>query len=80
MGGKQRKDLRKLNPNIQNKINETFVLLSINPFVGKTMHGQLKKKRSIHLWPYRIIYEIHEKVKIIKIFSIGHRQGIYKNL
>ena len=46
MGGKQRKDLKKLNPNIQNKINETFVLLSINLFVGKTMHGQLKKKRS----------------------------------
>ncbi len=80
MGGKQRKDLKKLNPNIQNKINETFVLLSINLFVGKTMHGQLKKKRSIRLWPYRIIYEIHEKEKKIKIFAIGHRQGVYKKL
>lgn len=52
-------------------------LLAENPFIGEKLWGRLQGKRKIKIHPYRIIYEIDKKGRIIIILETGHRQGIY---
>ena len=43
------------------------------PYLGEKMTGDMEDKRKIKVWPYRIIYEIEENIKLIKIKEIEHR-------
>ncbi len=57
------------------KIIKKLELLSLYPYSGKILKGELDGLRSFRAWPYRIIYEI--KNKSIIILSISHRQSAY---
>lgn len=59
------------------RIIKAIDLLAQNPFMGEKLWGKLKGKRKIRIYPYRIIYEIINKNRIIIIVETGHRQGIY---
>lgn len=62
----------------QNRIVKALDAIAVNPFYGEKMMGKLADKRKIRVWPYRIIYRIDEKSKIVIVVEVGHRQGIYK--
>lgn len=68
--------LKKLPKREVKKILRKLNTLTTDPYVGKMLKGELEGLRSLRAWPYRIIYEI--KGKSIIIFSIAHRQGVYK--
>lgn len=61
----------------QSRIIKALDAIVENPFYGEKMMGKLKDKRKIRIWPYRVIYKLDEKNKVIVIVEIGHRQGIY---
>ncbi len=52
--------------------------LKANPFNGEKMTGKLASKRKIRVWPYRIIYSIDKKKRIVVITQVAHRQGVYQ--
>jgi addiction module RelE/StbE family toxin len=52
--------------------------LSINPFIGKKLHGEYQGYYSIRVWPYRIIYTILKQELFVIVVGIGHRQGVYQ--
>lgn len=58
------------------RINQALVMLEVDPFYGERMTGKLQNNRKIRLWPYRIIYKIDEKKKIVIIVEVGHRGGL----
>lgn len=60
------------------RIKEAVDELKGTPYIGEKMWGKLKGKRKIRIWPYRIIYVVYEKERMIKILRIAHRQGVYK--
>lgn len=62
----------------QIKIRKKLTSLESNPTEGKKLAGELHGIRSLRVWPYRILYEIHEKKQLIIIHKIAHRQGVYK--
>lgn len=72
---KQYKSLPKAD---QAKIHKKLIALEQNPYEGKKLAGELEGIRSLRAWPYRILYEINEKRKIIAVHKIAHRQGVYK--
>jgi mRNA-degrading endonuclease RelE of RelBE toxin-antitoxin system len=61
---------------VQKKVRKQLNLLEKNKIIGKKLHGDLKNKYSIRVWPYRIIYQIINKEKWV--IDILHRQGVYK--
>lgn len=73
-----RKHYRHLPKAGQMKIRKKLIVLEGNPLAGKKLEGQIAGYRSLKAWPYRIIYSIDEKQKIITVKSILHRQGVYK--
>lgn len=76
---KAQKNLSKIPLPWQQRIIITIDLLAENPYMGEKMWGKFKDCFKIRIWPYRIIYEIFKKKKIIYIRRIDHRGGtIYK--
>jgi len=62
----------------QIKIHKKLMILESNPYEGKKLEGELQGIRSLRAWPYRILYEINEKRKLVVIHKIAHRQGAYQ--
>ena len=77
---KAAKSLEKIDKRIKNKIQPVLLRLRGEPYLGKQLGGELKGYRSIRIWPFRIIYEVQEHQKLIKIVAIGHRQGVYHKI
>ena len=62
----------------QKRIIQAIDVLKSNSSYGEKMWGKLKDHRKIRVWPYRIIYRIYPRQKIIYVEHIAHRQGAYK--
>lgn len=71
------KALNKLNEKDQIKIKRILLELSLDPYIGKKLKGDLEGEYTVRAWPYRIIYKIIKKELIIIVVKIGHRQGVY---
>ncbi len=76
---KAKKSLRKLPPNIQNRIKEAVDNLAneSKPLGCKKLVGNTSYR--IRVGNYRIIYDIEDDVLIITIIKIGHRKDVYDN-
>ena len=61
----------------QKRIAQAIDALKKDPFYGEKMWGKLKNRRKIRVWPYRIIYRLYPRQKIIYIERIAPRQGAY---
>lgn len=75
---KEQKDLSKIDVRYKNRIERTIGLLVDKPLSGKKISGLHKHRYTIRVWPYRIVYEVDKRRKIVLIIRIGHRQGVYK--
>jgi mRNA interferase RelE/StbE len=75
---KVQKELKKIDSHYQKKIRIAFLALAGDPHIGKKLEGNYEGQWSLRVWPYRIIYEIHERKLIVLIIRVGHRQGVYK--
>lgn len=60
------------------KVARKLLQLEVSPFAGKKLAGQLQEKYSLKAWPYRIIYIMDNKKKLIQVEIIEHRQRVYK--
>lgn len=72
------KELQKLPQKDRRRIVAAFDLLREHPFEGKKLEGDHEGAWSLRVWPYRILYVIHEKIITVTILRIAHRQGVYK--
>ena len=73
------KALLKLPKNIITKVIEAIRSLAINPRPqgSRKLKGQ-KEAYRIRVNVYRIIYEIHDRLVLIKVLKIGHRKDVYR--
>jgi mRNA interferase RelE/StbE len=73
------KQLKAIPETYQNKINEQLDLLEKTPFPPgcKKLTGMSNTYR-VRVGVYRIIYEVFQKVLLIQIINISHRQDAYK--
>jgi mRNA interferase RelE/StbE len=70
------KDLKKLSPDIRNRIKLAVLRkLSKNPKLGKPMRQTLKGYRSLRVYNYRVIYRVTNQT--VFILSIAHRATVY---
>ena len=71
-----KKNLKKIPFLWRDRIERAIDILEDNPFYGEKMSGGLKDRRKIRIWPYRIIYRLYPKQKIIYVERIDHRGSI----
>jgi addiction module RelE/StbE family toxin len=80
-----KKDIKKLDPKVTELIqSHYFPIIKSDPFQAENLSGQFSKLKSYHFKymtvDYRIIYEIYNEEKIIRILMIGKRENFYKKL
>lgn len=75
--GPSLKQFRKLNHEQRKKVALGVEKIKNDPLTGKKLEGELKHLRSVRAWPYRILYEVFLKEKVIRVSSIEHRQSVY---
>ncbi len=75
---KAEKELYKIPFPWQKRIVQAIDALEKDPFYDEKMWGKFKDQRKIRIWPYRIIYRIYPRQKIVYIECISHWQGVYK--
>jgi len=70
--------LSTLHPDNKKLIKATLHELKKNPYLGDELQEELFSFRSLKPKRYRIIYNVDDEKKIIKIFYIGHRRDVYE--
>ena len=63
---------------MKRRIDAAIKKLETNPYVGKTLRGELMGKRSLRVGDYRVIYMIDEPQKTVILFTVEHRKAVYE--
>lgn len=71
------KAFRKYDKLIKQKVDLAIRQLEVDPYVGKTLRGNLAGKRSIRSGDYRVLYGVNEVEKIVILYDTGHRKKAY---
>ncbi len=72
------KNHKKLSHQTKNRIKQNIKQILINPYIGIPLIGNLRGLWKGRVGKYRIIYEIHNRNKIVIFHDVGLRKGIYK--
>ena len=75
---KAKKEIAALPKKDRQRIIAAFEILRENPFAGKRLEGKYEGAWSLRVWPYRIIYTIHQDIVTVTVLRVGHRQGVYQ--
>lgn len=75
---KARKSLSKIPRPFRHRIIAALLKLGNNPYLGEPLQGEFRGKYSLHIHPYRIIYEVYKKEMIVFVIRICHRGRAYK--
>ena len=74
---KAKRQLGNLPKSEAKKVARKLFQLERSPFTGKKLAGKLQTRYSLKAWPYRIIYVVDKRRKIVQVEIIEHRQGVY---
>lgn len=74
------KNLKKTNHKFREKISLTLLKIQENPFIGKSLKGWHEKLFTVRVWPFRIVYQLDQKSRVINVISIKHRKDVYRGL
>lgn len=72
------KELSRLPLSIQHKIVRAFDQIVQNPLIGPKLNGELENYRKKRVGDYRIIYHFDSTSRLVIVYKIEHRQGVYK--
>ena len=80
-----KQDVKKLQPKVIQLIQEHYLpLIKEDPYQSENLSNKFSNLKSYHFKyigvDYRIIYQIFEDEKIIRLLMIGSRENFYKKL
>ena len=72
--------IRHLPPDLRRAVRGAIDALSRNPALGEPL-----RREQEGLWKYpakrfRIVYSIDRRDRVVRIFAVGHRRGIYETV
>ena len=70
-----RSQFRDLDPRLVDAVLEALTILEAEPEVGRRLRGRLEGLLSLRIGAYRILYEVRESGKTVRVLSIRHRGG-----
>ncbi|WP_456487493.1 type II toxin-antitoxin system RelE family toxin [Candidatus Alkanophaga liquidiphilum] len=67
-----------LSREVQDRIVEKLKALQERPELGKPLKGKLRGLRSLRVGKYRIIYQVDEDSKVVRVITVGRREEVYE--
>jgi mRNA interferase RelE/StbE len=74
-----RRDLLDLGWPLIDAIEDALGLLESEPFAGKALRGKLRGLYSLRVGAYRILYQVVDEGKTVRVAAIRHRSTSYGN-
>jgi mRNA interferase RelE/StbE len=65
-------------PSLYQRAARALDELERNPFQGKSLKGELKRRFSYRIGSYRILYRVQRHLLLVIVIDIGHRRAIYR--
>lgn len=80
MSARARRDLDGVPPRIVHAIIEFLYgdLAAAPRRVGKPLHRELAGLLSARRGPYRILYEVDDDVRVVRVLRVDHRADVYR--
>jgi mRNA interferase RelE/StbE len=72
------KDILKINRSAQITITQAISLLADEPRPTGCIKLKGREAWRIRVGDYRVIYEINDKILIVKVVTVSHRRDVYK--
>jgi mRNA interferase RelE/StbE len=73
------KDLRRLSPEVHDRVIAAIRALAANPRpTGCRKLAGSKNDWRIRVGEYRVIYEIADEIRIVRVNRVRHRGGVYR--
>jgi mRNA interferase RelE/StbE len=72
-----RTELLELNWPLIDAIQDALGLLERDPLVGHALRGRLRGLRSLRVGTFRVIYQLAEGEKTVRVLAIRHRSVAY---
>lgn len=69
--------MARLEPKLYRRIANALDAIQLNPYVGKSLKGQLRNRYSYSVGNHRIISFIKKNILIVFVIDISHRNNIY---
>jgi mRNA interferase RelE/StbE len=73
-----RVELLELNWPLIDAVQDALALLEREPFAGHKLQGRLQGLRSLRVGTYRIIYQLAEGDRTVRVATIRHRSLVYR--
>ena len=70
--------LMKAQPAIGARVARAIDRIVGDPMLGSALKGELKGLMKYRVGPYRIIYEVQQRLLLIVVIDIGHRKEVYR--
>lgn len=72
--------IRHLAPDLRRSVKQALRALSSDPFAGEPLLRELEGLRKYGVRRFRIVYQIDQGHRIIRIFAVDHRREIYQQI
>jgi mRNA interferase RelE/StbE len=74
-----RREFDRLPMSVAAAVLETLAAIAENPLrLGKPLMLEHEGRYSARRGPYRIIYELDEQQRVVRVLAIGHRRDVYR--
>jgi mRNA interferase RelE/StbE len=73
------KDLRRLSSRVHDQVVDRIAALAKNPRpLGSRKLSGSENDWRIRVGDYRVIYEIVDKIRVVRVYRIRHRREVYR--
>lgn len=75
---KAQKEIERLPLRDQQRVYLALRAIRETPLAGKRLEGELQGTWSFRVWPYRILYTIHQHTVTVVVLRVRHRKDVYQ--
>ena len=69
-----------LPPEVKQAVKAAIRSIAIEPATGEPLRGELEGLWKFRVRRYRLVYAVDRRRRVIRIFAVGHRRGIYEEV
>jgi mRNA interferase RelE/StbE len=70
--------LFELDWHIADAVEEALALLERDPLAGHALRGRLRGLRSLRVGSYRVLYQVTDDARTVRVAAIRHRSVAYR--
>jgi mRNA interferase RelE/StbE len=74
-----RRDLLGLDWPLIDAVQKALGLLERDPYAGYELRGRLRGLRSLRIGSYRVIYQVADEGRTVRVAAIRHRSTVYRD-